>query len=206
MEGGRSQAEEEDSQGRTTGNGEDRNTCEHHGGSLLLWEARRDGALEGVQGIWKGVSRQSLQGDRGRGSTGRRTASRGKRQDTRHQAMAMCTALLARTGPQLSTPRSLGRGRLQPGRHLLETLPACRAGRERGAGTARARLPMGPPHFQEPGQGAAPLPGTPSRGLLFKPPLPSLGASNAGMALAIHSPEQGGRAEKTPSLARGGRS
>lgn len=134
------------------------------------------------------------------------TASKGKRQDTRHQAEAMCTALLARMGAQLSTPHSPGRGRLQSGRHLLETLPACRAGRERGAGTTRACLPMGHPCFQEPGQGAAPLPETPSRGLLFKPLLPSLGASNAGMPLAIHSPEQGGRAKETPSLARGGRS
>lgn len=66
MEGGRSQAEEEDSQGRTTGNGEGRNTCEHHGGSLLLWKARKDSALEGGQGIWKGVTRQSLQDDRRR--------------------------------------------------------------------------------------------------------------------------------------------
>lgn len=110
----------------------------------------------------------------------------------------MCTALLARRGAQVSTPCSLGRGRLQPGRHLLETLPAWRAGRERGAGTVRACLSMGPPHFQQLGQGAAPLPGTPSRGLLFKPLPPSLGASNAGMPLAIHSPEQGGRAEETP--------
>lgn len=83
-EGGRSQAEEEDSQGRTTGNEEGRNTCEQHGGSLLLWEARRDSALEGVQGIQKGVTRKSLQGDRGAGSTGRSNSI--QREETRHKA------------------------------------------------------------------------------------------------------------------------
>lgn len=84
MEGRRSQEEEDESQGRTTGNGEGRNTCEHHEGSLLLWEARRDSALEGVQGIGKGVTRQSLQGDRGGGSTGRSDSI--QREDTRHKA------------------------------------------------------------------------------------------------------------------------
>lgn len=205
MEGGRSQVEEEDSQGRTTGNGEGRKTCERHGGSLLLWEARKDSALEGGQGIWEGVSRQSLQGDRRREYRQEQQHPKG-RNKTQGTKQRLCAALLARMRAQLSTPHSPGRGRLQSGRHLLETLPTCRAGRERGAGTARARLPMGPPCFQEPGQGAAPLPGTPSRGLLFKPLFPSLGASNAGMPLAIHSPEQGGRVVDTPSLARGGRS
>lgn len=84
MEGGRCQTEKEDSQGRTTGNGEGKNTCEHHGGSLLLWEARRGGALEGVQGIRKGVTRQSLQGGRGGGSTGRSNSI--QREETRHKA------------------------------------------------------------------------------------------------------------------------
>lgn len=84
MEGRRSQVEEEDSQGRTTGNGEGRNTCEHHGGSLLQWEARRDSALEGVQGIREGLSRQSLQGDTGGGSTGRNNSI--QREETRHKA------------------------------------------------------------------------------------------------------------------------
>lgn len=84
MEGGRFQAEEKGSQGRTMGNEEGRNTCEQHGGSLLLWEARRDNALEGVQGIQEGVTRQSLQGDRGGGSTGRSNSI--QREETKHKA------------------------------------------------------------------------------------------------------------------------
>lgn len=53
----------------------------YHGGSLLQWEARRDSALEGVQGIQKGLTRQ---GDTEGGTTGRNKSI--QREETRHKA------------------------------------------------------------------------------------------------------------------------
>lgn len=206
MEGGRSQEEEDKSQGRTMAKGEGRNTCEHHGRSLLLWEARRDSTLEGVQGIGKGVTRQSLQGDRGGGgSTGRSDSI--QREDTRHKAPSRgyVHSPPCKEGSSIQHSPQPGQGQAAA-REAPAGDPAHLQGRQGEKGRHCQGTPAhGHPMLPGARAGSCPSSSDPIKGSHFKPPPPSLGASNPGMPLASHSPEQGGRAEETPSLARGGR-